>query len=206
MAQITVKELGEVRSRLARLPGQGYSAREVDEFLDAVVARLDVGGDPRGLAAEASFPLTRGAGEGYRTEEVDALVSRLREGDTGAATVPGTRVTLPSLAPSMVEATIGRWHAQIGDIVTAGESLVELSTDRFDTELPSPVTGTVVELPLPQGATARVGQVLAVIQESPVRPALTDSSVDEAPAWSAAVRMQPLPEEPGFFARLFGRR
>ena len=55
-------------------------------------------------------------------------------------------VTLPSLGEAVTEGTITRWHAAIGDEVTAGTPLYGVSTNKVDTEVPAPVTGTLVEI------------------------------------------------------------
>src|SRR5690606_28656215 len=58
----------------------------------------------------------------------------------------GTPVTLPELGESVTEGTVTRWLKQVGDTVEVDEPLLEISTDKVDTEVPSPVAGTVLEI------------------------------------------------------------
>ena len=92
----------------------------------------------------------------------------------GAAT--GTEVTLPALGESVTEGTVSRWLKAVGDAVAADEPLLEVSTDKVDTEIPSPVAGTVLEIRVQEDETVEVGAVLAVIGDhlppaSPPEPA-----------------------------------
>ena len=72
-------------------------------------------------------------------------------------------VTMPRLGESVTEGTVTRWLKQEGDQVTADEPLLEVSTDKVDTEVPSPVAGTLTEIRVPEGETVDVGTVIAVV-------------------------------------------
>ena len=72
-------------------------------------------------------------------------------------------VTMPQLGESVTEGTVTRWLKQVGDRVEADEPLLEVSTDKVDTEIPSPASGTLVEIKVPEDDTADVGSELAVI-------------------------------------------
>jgi len=74
-----------------------------------------------------------------------------------------TDVVLPPLGESVAEATISRWLKAVGDDVVADEPLLEVSTDKVDTEIPSPATGVLLQVFFNEDDTARVGDVLAVI-------------------------------------------
>ncbi|MDQ7992855.1 MAG: biotin/lipoyl-containing protein, partial [Propionicimonas sp.] len=74
-----------------------------------------------------------------------------------------TPVPLPALGESVTEGTISRWLKRVGDTVAMDEPLVEVSTDKVDTEIPSPAAGVVLEILVPEDGTAQVGAVLAVI-------------------------------------------
>lgn len=76
-------------------------------------------------------------------------------------------VTLPALGESVSEGTITRWLKQVGDRVEIDEPLLEVSTDKVDTEIPSPVAGILLEVRADEDATVDVGTVLAVIDDSP---------------------------------------
>ena len=74
-------------------------------------------------------------------------------------------VTLPQLGETVTEGTITRWFKKVGDSVAADEPLFEVSTDKVDTEVPSPIAGTVTEIRVQEGDTVAVGAVIAVVGE-----------------------------------------
>jgi 2-oxoglutarate dehydrogenase E2 component (dihydrolipoamide succinyltransferase) len=78
----------------------------------------------------------------------------------------GTVVAMPQLGESVSEGTITRWLKQVGDRVEADEPLIEVSTDKVDTEIPSPASGTLLEIKVGEDETAAVGAALAVIGEA----------------------------------------
>ncbi len=76
-----------------------------------------------------------------------------------------SEVTLPALGESVTEGTVTRWLKQVGDTVAVDEPLLEVSTDKVDTEIPSPVAGTLLEITANEDDTVEVGAVLGVIGE-----------------------------------------
>jgi 2-oxoglutarate dehydrogenase E1 component len=80
---------------------------------------------------------------------------------------PGTTITetidvvTPAAGESVTEGTILEWHAKVGDSVKVDDTIVEISTDKVDVELPSPASGTLVEILAEEGETVGVGQVIA---------------------------------------------
>ncbi|HLR94459.1 MAG TPA: 2-oxoglutarate dehydrogenase, E2 component, dihydrolipoamide succinyltransferase [Jiangellaceae bacterium] len=74
-----------------------------------------------------------------------------------------TSVTLPALGESVTEGTVTRWLKSVGDEVAVDEALLEISTDKVDTEIPSPVAGTLLEIKADEDATIEVGDELAVV-------------------------------------------
>jgi pyruvate dehydrogenase E2 component (dihydrolipoamide acetyltransferase) len=78
----------------------------------------------------------------------------------------GTEVTLPELGESVTEGTVSRWLKQVGDSVAADEPLLEVSTDKVDTEIPSPTSGTLLDIRVQEDETVEVGAVLAIIGEA----------------------------------------
>src|SRR5688572_6369895 len=74
-----------------------------------------------------------------------------------------SEVTLPALGESVTEGTVTRWLKQVGDTVAVDEPLLEVSTDKVDTEIPSPVAGTLLEIRANEDDTVEVGAVLGVI-------------------------------------------
>ena len=75
-------------------------------------------------------------------------------------------VTLPQLGETVTEGTITRWFKKVGDTVAADEPLFEVSTDKVDTEVPSPVAGVLTEIRVPEGETVPVGAVIGVVGDA----------------------------------------
>ncbi|EXU62001.1 dihydrolipoamide acetyltransferase [Streptomyces sp. PRh5] len=105
----------------------------------------------------------------------------------------GTDVVLPALGESVTEGTVTRWLKEVGESVEADEPLLEVSTDKVDTEIPAPAAGTLLEILVGEDETAEVGAKLAVIgaagaapaaapAEAPAAPAPAPEPVQEAPA------------------------
>ncbi|HJR23937.1 MAG TPA: biotin/lipoyl-containing protein, partial [Acidimicrobiales bacterium] len=80
-------------------------------------------------------------------------------------------ITMPQLGETVTEGTITKWFKQVGDTVAEDEPLFEVSTDKVDSEVPSPVSGTLTEIKVPEGETVDVGSVLAVIGDAAEAPA-----------------------------------
>jgi pyruvate dehydrogenase E2 component (dihydrolipoamide acetyltransferase) len=93
-------------------------------------------------------------------------------------------VTLPQLGETVTEGTITQWFKQVGDAVAADEPLFEISTDKVDTEVPSPVAGTVLEIRAAEGDTIEVGTVVAVVGDSAgaAAPAAAPAPTESTPA------------------------
>lgn len=98
-------------------------------------------------------------------------------------------VTLPQLGETVTEGTITRWFKKVGDSIAADEALFEVSTDKVDTEVPSPVAGVVLEIRAAEGDTVPVGAVIAVVgaaEAAAVEPPVVEAAV-EPPVVEAAV-------------------
>jgi pyruvate dehydrogenase E2 component (dihydrolipoamide acetyltransferase) len=108
-----------------------------------------------------------------------------------------TPITMPQLGETVVEGTITKWLKKEGESIGRDEPLFEISTDKVDTEVPSPVEGTIVEIKVQEGETVQVGTELAMIdtggngqvtsqpqpkKEEPEEPALTDEPTAREPA------------------------
>src|SRR3954467_11175330 len=130
-----------------------------------------------------------------------------------------TPVTLPALGESVTEGTVTRWLKQVGDTVAVDEPLLEVSTDKVDTEIPSPVAGVLLEISAQEDETVEVGAQLCVIgdegegggsapaqeapaQEAPAQEARAqeapaqEAPAQEAPAQEAPAQEAPTPEQP----------
>ena len=109
-------------------------------------------------------------------------------------------VTLPQLGETVTEGTITQWFKQVGDSVSADEALFEVSTDKVDTEVPSPVSGTLTEIRVQEGETVEVGTVIAVVGDgagaaAPAAPA-EEAPAQDGPAEAAPAEAAPAEEAP----------
>ncbi len=159
--------------------------------------------EPEPEAAPASDEPATSPAAGVADEEPEPSDEAAAASD--AATTPpaapaaaGTEVRLPALGESVTEGTVTRWLKNVGDSVEVDEPLLEISTDKVDTEVPSPVAGVVQQILVGEDETAQVGAVLAVIgggAVSPVAPAEPAApAAAEAPA--AAQIPAPVPAVP----------
>ena len=90
------------------------------------------------------------------------------------AAAAGVVVTMPALGESVTEGTVTRWLKNVGDTINVDEPLLEVSTDKVDTEIPSPATGTILSIDVPVDSTVAVGARLAMIGSAgaaPIAPA-----------------------------------
>jgi 2-oxoglutarate dehydrogenase E2 component (dihydrolipoamide succinyltransferase) len=109
-----------------------------------------------------------------------------------------TNVTMPQLGESVTEGTVTRWLKNVGDVIKVDEAIVEVSTDKVDTEIPSPVAGVLLEIKAAQDSVIPVGGVMAVIGEAgsatPSAPAPVAPSVVKTPP--PAPKPEPVIEKP----------
>ncbi|WP_405394880.1 2-oxoglutarate dehydrogenase, E2 component, dihydrolipoamide succinyltransferase [Streptomyces gougerotii] len=116
----------------------------------------------------------------------------------GGGSAEGTDVTLPALGESVTEGTVTRWLKEVGDSVEVDEPLLEVSTDKVDTEIPAPVAGVLLEITVGEDKTAEVGAKLAVIG-APGASAPAAGKAEEKPAEApapAAEAPAPAPAKP----------
>ncbi len=103
-----------------------------------------------------------------------------------ASSTAGTVITMPALGESVSEGTVTRWLKSVGDSVAVDEALLEVSTDKVDTEIPSPVAGVLLSIDVPIDTTVAVGARLALIGVSGVVPVIA------APVIAAPVVSEPI--------------
>src|SRR5436190_9562900 len=89
---------------------------------------------------------------------------------------------MPPLGETVVEGTITKWLKKEGETVERDEPLFEISTDKVDTEVPSPLAGKIVQIKVPEGETVSVGTELAMIEAGGDGQAAAPSAEAEAPA------------------------
>src|SRR5450755_4687187 len=140
------------------------------------------------------------AGEG-ETVAVGALLAEIATADgdgagasdgaaNGAASAPAAAASAPAEAidivtptggESVTEGTILDWWVKVGNEVKDGDTVVEISTDKVDMELPAPASGTITEILAQDGETVTVGQVIARMSAAPVGAGQADSTAASAP-------------------------
>ncbi|WP_307812064.1 biotin/lipoyl-containing protein, partial [Streptomyces sp. HB-N217] len=133
----------------------------------AELALIDDGsGAPAAAEAPQAEPVAEPAPEpapaAPSTEQAAPAPAPTADAAAGGS-AEGTDVVLPALGESVTEGTVTRWLKSVGDSVEADEPLLEVSTDKVDTEIPAPASGTLLEIVVGEDETAEVGAKLAVI-------------------------------------------
>ncbi len=105
-------------------------------------------------------------------------------------------VTMPQLGESVTEGTVTRWLKAVGDTVVADEPLLEVSTDKVDTEIPAPASGVLLSIDAPEDATVEVGGSLGVIGSADESAGTTAPAPTPAPAAAAPANPDPAPAAP----------
>ena len=113
-----------------------------------------------------------------------------------AASGAGTVITMPALGESVSEGTVTRWLKNIGDSVAVDEALLEVSTDKVDTEIPSPVAGTLLAIDVAVDTTVPVGARLGLIGTSGAAPVAAPVAPKPAPVVAAPVVAAPVAVAP----------
>jgi len=157
--------------------------QQAEESGDSGDAGEEPGGDQGASGDEGSADGAGDEGDRKTETETDPPAAQTAEAPAAQETAPassdtkpesdaskagqggggGTPVTLPALGESVTEGTVTRWLKQVGDEVAVDEPLLEVSTDKVDTEIPSPVAGTLLEIKVQEDETVEVGAELAMI-------------------------------------------
>ena len=107
-----------------------------------------------------------------------------------------TNVIMPQMGESIFEGTITKWLKKVGERVARDEPLFEISTDKVDSEIPSPAAGVVSQILVPEGQTVQINTVVAVIDGEGAQPELRSEAATQPKAEPAAESGQPAAEEP----------
>ncbi|MCI7672023.1 2-oxoglutarate dehydrogenase, E2 component, dihydrolipoamide succinyltransferase [Schaalia hyovaginalis] len=168
---------------------------EEDETVE-VGTRIALIGDPSEAAAPAQAPAETPAQA--PAEPVQAPAAPVGAPAPAAPATPaqGTEVTMPALGESVTEGTVTTWLKSVGDAVEADEPLLEVSTDKVDSEVPSPVSGFLAEIRVEEDETVGVGTVLAVISASAPSEGSPAAQAVETPAAPAAPAAPTAPAAP----------
>ncbi|TQS91174.1 2-oxoglutarate dehydrogenase, E2 component, dihydrolipoamide succinyltransferase [Arthrobacter sp. TS-15] len=188
----------EIPSPISGVIEEILVAEDETAEVGAPLVRIGDGSGSAAPAAEAAPAEEAPAEQAAPAEEAPAApaAEEAPAADAPAASGEGHEVTLPALGESVTEGTVTRWLKAVGDTVEVDEPLLEVSTDKVDTEIPSPVAGTLQEIRVSEDETAEVGSVLAVIGSGAApasAPAPSAAPAAEAPAAPAAA---PAPAAP----------
>ncbi|MBQ1095615.1 2-oxoglutarate dehydrogenase, E2 component, dihydrolipoamide succinyltransferase [Streptomyces sp. b94] len=145
-------------------------------------------------AEQVAEPAPEPAPAAPSTEQTAPAPAPSADAAAGGGSAEGTDVVLPALGESVTEGTVTRWLKSVGDSVEADEPLLEVSTDKVDTEIPAPASGTLLEIVVGEDETAEVGAKLAVIGEAGAAPA--PAPAQEAPAAPAQPEPAQAPAAP----------
>ncbi|MFG1651981.1 2-oxoglutarate dehydrogenase, E2 component, dihydrolipoamide succinyltransferase [Micromonospora sp. NPDC049275] len=185
-------ETAEVGSELAVIAGEGESTGggEAAPQEQAPAESVEPAAEPTAAA------------EGTADEVAQDEAPAETPAPAAASSGEGTAVKMPALGESVTEGTVTRWLKQVGDTIEVDEPLLEVSTDKVDTEIPSPVAGTVLEIKVAEDETADVGADLAIIGAAGGAPAQAKPEpkpapkAEAAPAPKAEPKPTPKVEEP----------
>ncbi len=184
-------ETVEVNAPLARI-GDGSGGGSSDAGSDAGAEEQPQAEE---TTEEAAGPDTDEAGDtdtsGQELSSEQVAAEDAEERGSGEA----TEVTLPALGESVTEGTVTRWLKEVGDDVEVDEPLLEVSTDKVDTEIPSPVAGKLLEIKVQEDETVEVGALLALVGSGSAggsAPAAAPAQEDQAPQ----AEEEPAQEEP----------
>ncbi|MFJ7126950.1 2-oxoglutarate dehydrogenase, E2 component, dihydrolipoamide succinyltransferase [Streptomyces sp. NPDC098101] len=177
-----------------------------DETVE-VGAELAIIDDGSGDSAEAKAPAAESAPAQEApapeapqaepsTETEEPAPAPTAEAASGGGSAEGTDVVLPALGESVTEGTVTRWLKSVGETVEADEPLLEVSTDKVDTEIPAPASGVLLEIVVNEDETAEVGAKLAVIGAAGSAPAAAPAQEAPAPEAAPAPKQEEAPAAP----------
>ncbi len=164
--KVAEDETVEVGAELAVID-DGSGAPVSDGGQDAAAAQAP---EPEPAQQPAAQPEPEPAPAQQAAEPAPAAQTSEPSQPSGGA-AEGTEVVLPALGESVTEGTVTRWLKEVGEEVEADDPLLEVSTDKVDTEIPAPVAGTLLEITVGEDETAQVGAKLGVIGAAGAKPA-----------------------------------
>ena len=198
----TDKVDAEIPSPAAGVMGEIKIQEGATVQINTVVCTIDESGSAAAAPAQPDLKEDSSTPAAEAVAAVEAAIPAPAPETAG----PGTEIPMPQMGESITEGTITKWLKQVGDTVQRDEPLFEISTDKVDAEIPSPVAGTLTEIRVKEGSTVTINTVVAVIgggsapakaapapaaapatQSAPVSPSAT-ASVGEAPRSSPLVR------------------
>ncbi|GGN84382.1 hypothetical protein GCM10011579_074200 [Streptomyces albiflavescens] len=182
----------EIPSPVAGVLSSIKVAEDETVEVGAELAVIDDGtGAPAAAPAPAAEPAPAPAAAPAPAPVAEAPAAPAAPAPAAAPAAPaggatGTDVVLPALGESVTEGTVTRWLKEVGEEVAEDEPLLEVSTDKVDTEIPAPVAGVLLEIVVGEDETAEVGAKLAVIGAPGAAPAPVAPAAPAAPAAAPA--------------------
>src|ERR1035437_6426041 len=186
----TDKVDAEVPSPVAGTIVKLHAAEGDTVAVGAVLAEIATNGTGGPSAAGNGAPATPVSGESPPTTVDEALAGAGTEAEGVAGSQSSAGQTIEILPPtggeSVTEGTILEWSVKVGDTVKDGDTVVEISTDKVDMELPAPASGTITEILAQDGETVTVGQVIARMTATPASAGHAGSTPASAPQAGAS--------------------
>jgi 2-oxoglutarate dehydrogenase E2 component (dihydrolipoamide succinyltransferase) len=161
----------------------------------AVGAELAVIADSGSQSVQQPTPASKPVEQPKPAQTVQPVSTQAPVSTPAPVSTGATIVSMPALGESVTEGTVTRWLKNVGDKVNIDEALLEVSTDKVDTEIPSPATGTVLTIDVPVDSTVAVGARLASIGVSASAPAASVPT-PAAPVIQAPVVQPPVVQAP----------
>jgi 2-oxoglutarate dehydrogenase E2 component (dihydrolipoamide succinyltransferase) len=171
--------------------------------INTIVATIDEAGSasasptPAAATAANAETVEAPAADSATPAAVDAPAAAQENPPTTSG--PGTEVLMPQMGESITEGTITKWLKKVGDTVQRDEPIFEISTDKVDAEIPSPVAGVLSEIKVPEGSTVTINTVVAVIggtagkTAAPAAAAIPATAAPAPAAPAAAAPPSPAP-------------
>ncbi|MBF4546921.1 2-oxoglutarate dehydrogenase, E2 component, dihydrolipoamide succinyltransferase [Corynebacterium afermentans subsp. lipophilum] len=179
-------EVGDVIARVGDADAAGSSD---DEDEDDGAAEENVADEDEKVEEDNSAE-----GEGDNPEDAPKKDEKKSSPKNKKGSGEGTKVEMPELGESVTEGTITTWLKEVGDMVEVDEPLLEVSTDKVDTEIPSPVEGTILEILAEEDDTVEVGDVIVIIGDAEAAAEADDTDEPEEAEEPAEEKAEEKPE------------
>ena len=191
----TDKVDAEIPSPVAGILGEIKVQEGTTVNVGALVCTISEEGD---AAKPATAPAAAAPKEDTVTPSAVSLAASdaaaTAEATAPATAGPGTEIPMPQMGESITEGTITKWLKKVGDTVARDEPLFEISTDKVDAEIPSPVAGTLTEIKVPEGSTVTINTIVAVIGGAASKPgAPSSATAPSSPKVGSAEASAPAP-------------
>jgi pyruvate dehydrogenase E2 component (dihydrolipoamide acetyltransferase) len=161
--------------------------------INTVVCSIDEAGSASAPAASPATAETAATPAADTVTPAAVDTASATQGNPPTTGGPGTEVLMPQMGESITEGTITKWLKKVGDTVQRDEPIFEISTDKVDAEIPSPVAGVLSEIKVPEGATVTINTVVAVIGDAAGKTAPAAAAPKASAPAAAAPAAAPAP-------------